>query len=546
MNRYTVLIPVVCMILIMVPDGRANNHEHSIKCGTPEAVEHYFSSKGKRTLRLRPDFPANVVSSQGHFRVHYDSTGFYQPDLTDSDSNGIPDWVDSTMVYLEYAWDLCINQLGYDPPYTDSGSGGGDEIDVYIIEYSFGVYGVTQPELNTDGNLSAYIFLDNNYSESQYYTHGYEALKVSTAHEFFHTIHFRYIPGFYIQTSWWMEQSSVWMEERAWKEVDDYLAYLRYFFGGEYGNQKYPRYSISTSLNYNYTNFRYGAAIWAMYLAKRFGDDQIRIIWDAIRASSYPRIDDFEGALRESTDGDMGLSDALGEFAVWNYFVKERANTVDFYPDADKFEVGVSVDFYWNYTPSAGSLNMTNLTSRYIELLFVGEWNENDVLTVTISPHDGAKFVSSVIFYNNPYDYDVRKVASEEDRIVLSGIWDKAVLVTTCTSTFSREFLFDFAVEMETTINVAEAPVYAFELHKAYPNPFNPSTTISFSLSRAENVSVSVFNSSGQKVDDLFAGYMTAGEKRIFWKPSQLAGGVYFAAVTTSRGTKTTKMLMLK
>ena len=210
------------------------------------------------------------------------------------------------------------------------------------------------------------------------------------------------------------------------------------------------------------------------------------------------------------------------------------------------FVVGVSTDYYLNYTPSKVTLNLTNLTSRYIEMLFVGEWNENDVLNVSISPHDGAKFVSSVVFYNNPYDYDIRKVASEEDRIILSGIWDKAVLITTCTTTFTREFLFDFEVEMETVIGVDTTPLYAFELHKAYPNPFNPSTTISFNLPRDEIVSVSVFNASGQKVDDLFDGSMTAGEKRIFWKPSQLAGGVYFVAVTTSHGTKTTKMLMLK
>ena len=176
MNRLIVLIPAVYIILFTLPDVRADSHEHSVKCGTPEAVRQFFSSAAKRTVYRRPDLVVSALSSEGHFRVHYDTTGYHKPDMIDSDSNGIPDWIDSTLVYLEYAWDLEVDQLGYDVPYTDSGSGGGDEIDVYLWNFGSGSYGITQPERNTDGNLTAYILIDNDYAESQYATHGYDAL----------------------------------------------------------------------------------------------------------------------------------------------------------------------------------------------------------------------------------------------------------------------------------------------------------------------------------------------------------------------------------
>ena len=92
---------------------------------------------------------------------------------------------------MEYAWDLEINQLGYAEPLSDDGKGGGDEIDVYLNNLG-NVYGLTYPDNSASTSSSAYIELENDFSESVFVTKGYDALKVTTAHEFFHAIHFRY------------------------------------------------------------------------------------------------------------------------------------------------------------------------------------------------------------------------------------------------------------------------------------------------------------------------------------------------------------------
>jgi hypothetical protein len=61
----------------------------------------------------------------------------------------------------------------------------------------------------------------------------------------------------------------------------------------------------------------------------------------------------------------------------------------------------------------------------------------------------------------------------------------------------------------------------------AYPNPFNPSTTISFSLPLAGEVSVSVWNLNGQRVADLVQGNLQSGSHQVTWNAENMASGIY-------------------
>ena len=234
---------LTCLSLFLVTsDSIAQHHNHTIKCGTPDVLEQLRNGVAKKAGRpnIGITYGTSIVSPEGHFRVHYDTTSFHQVDMTDKDSNGIPDYVDSTLVYLEYAWNLQVDELGYGAPLSDNGVGGGDEVDVYIENFT-NSYGVTIPDQVIDGTATSYCKIDNDFAESQYAVHGYDALRVTTAHEFFHVIHFSYLYNFNL--IWWMEQSAVWMEDRAWDDVNDYLAYLYKFFGGIKDDKVYPNFS---------------------------------------------------------------------------------------------------------------------------------------------------------------------------------------------------------------------------------------------------------------------------------------------------------------
>lgn len=529
MKKYVFIYLLCILTLLLTSPARAYDHPHDdgevcIKCGTPEIMRQL--SLGVFKIAQRPDMEVSIVLSGGHFRVHYDSTGYHAPDPADDNGNGIPDYVDSTLVYLEYAWDLIINQLGYPEPLSDNGRGGGNEVDVYIRQLK-NTYGYTQPDNAFSTSTSAYIEIDNDFAEDVFKTHGYEALKVTTAHEFFHTIHFRYY--YDMQMNWWMEHTSVWMEDRAWDDVNDYIHYLYLFFDEN---------EIPLDSN-NY--FKYGATIWAHYLAKRFGDDIIKDIWEVVSEEQTYRIDPFDEVIP------IGLGNAYGEFAAWNYFTGSRGNTVDFYPDSDIFDEMVTLDGSAKISPAEDSLYTRYLTSRYVELLFVGDWQETDTLRVHITPLNYGSFVTSVIFYNDPYDYRIDTVDTGISNLSFGKSWNRAVLVTSCTKTSGVRYDYSFEAEViKGEVGVEEEPLYAFDVHGTYPNPFNPSTTLSFSLPESGEVTVQVFNALGQKVDDLFTGRLTAGEKRLFWQPSGLSGGLYLIRITTPWGMKTVKTLLLK
>jgi len=90
-----------------------------------------------------------------------------------------------------------------------------------------------------------------------------------------------------------------------------------------------------------------------------------------------------------------------------------------------------------------------------------------------------------------------------------------------------------------------DAPA-AFSVEQNTPNPFNPATTINFSLAEAGDVTVEVFNIAGQKVDTLADGFMEAGRHSVVWNASGFSAGVYFYTVKSGGHSKTMKMTLVK
>ncbi|MBW2096980.1 MAG: T9SS type A sorting domain-containing protein [Deltaproteobacteria bacterium] len=96
------------------------------------------------------------------------------------------------------------------------------------------------------------------------------------------------------------------------------------------------------------------------------------------------------------------------------------------------------------------------------------------------------------------------------------------------------------------SVGVAEEAPAAFTVEQNAPNPFNPTTTITFSLEQAGDVSVDVLNVAGQRIDTLVDGFMDAGSHSAVWNASGFSAGVYFYTVKSGGHTKTMKMTLLK
>ena len=88
-------------------------------------------------------------------------------------------------------------------------------------------------------------------------------------------------------------------------------------------------------------------------------------------------------------------------------------------------------------------------------------------------------------------------------------------------------------------------------LHQNHPNPFNPSTTISFSLKSRSNVSLTVYDVSGRLVNVLVDDVMDAGPHDVTWDGRGKAGrtvasGVYFYRLRAGEFIETRKMVLLR
>ena len=98
---------------------------------------------------------------------------------------------------------------------------------------------------------------------------------------------------------------------------------------------------------------------------------------------------------------------------------------------------------------------------------------------------------------------------------------------------------------------VAEETPSTFALTGNYPNPFNPSTTISFTLSSSGTASLSVFNVAGQKVRELVNGPLSAGAHSVAWDGRDMNGkpvssGVYLSRLIMGNQVSASRMLLAK
>jgi len=86
----------------------------------------------------------------------------------------------------------------------------------------------------------------------------------------------------------------------------------------------------------------------------------------------------------------------------------------------------------------------------------------------------------------------------------------------------------------------------SFTLHHNYPNPFNPTTTISFSLPVATDVNLNIYNIAGQKVATVANGFFDAGTHSVVWDANGAASGVYLYRIEAGEFKDTKKMLLMK
>lgn len=162
------------------------------------------------------------------------------------------------------------------------------------------------------------------------------------------------------------------------------------------------------------------------------------------------------------------------------------------------------------------------LTSENSTLLYQStEGFDSPRGTGVISEPDGTgKFV---LLAGKPYQFESAGMAQNIETIVKDLIGDAT-----------------------TDIEDDEKVVYEFELKSLYPNPFNPSTNIQFSLPQASDVTISVYNIIGQKVGEIVNEQLNSGAHKVEWNASNLSSGIYLIRLNAGNYNAVQKAVLLK
>lgn len=104
----------------------------------------------------------------------------------------------------------------------------------------------------------------------------------------------------------------------------------------------------------------------------------------------------------------------------------------------------------------------------------------------------------------------------------------------------------DFRRSQTTSSNARPDIPNQAELNQNFPNPFNPSTEISYALPNPEFVSLEVFDISGRKVATLVNGIRKEGRHTARWNANSAASGIYLYRLKTSEQLFTRQMVLIK
>ncbi len=120
-------------------------------------------------------------------------------------------------------------------------------------------------------------------------------------------------------------------------------------------------------------------------------------------------------------------------------------------------------------------------------------------------------------------------------------------------SMFGTLYFDAISIKDSLTTDIAEPTIIPseFVLQQNFPNPFNPSTQIFYSLSKTTEVELTIYNVKGQMVRTLVNEFQTAGQKSIVWNGlndhrSAVSSGLYFFQLRAGTFQETKKMILMR
>ena len=235
----------------------------------------------------------------------------------------------------------------------------------------------------------------------------------------------------------------------------------------------------------------------------------------------------------------------------------DETMTWQFFEDGTGLEIwsGIEEDYYYGYYEYSDTSEIEwSATDDSITLIFMYYddyygYEESDTISLAYEVTDdmlslSAEFDFCEMMGDDYYYYYYDSLNCYDMFEMQFGITD------------IQDITLDFWMEMSYSGPLAIAGEIGlqpgqFKLHQAYPNPFNPTTTLKYEMGSAGPVSINVFDVSGHKIRSLYNGIQIPGQHEVRWDAKNdngrsMSSGVYLFKVNMNGKTHTAKTLLLK
>jgi len=235
----------------------------------------------------------------------------------------------------------------------------------------------------------------------------------------------------------------------------------------------------------------------------------------------------------------------------------DETMTWQFFEDGTGLEIwsGIEEDYYYGYYEYSDTSEIEwSATDDSITLIFMYYddyygYEESDTISLAYEVTDdmlslSAEFDFCEMMGDDYYYYYYDSLNCYDMFEMQFGITD------------IQDITLDFWMEMSYSGPLAIAGEIGlqpgqFKLHQAYPNPFNPTTTLKYEMGSAGPVSIDVFDVNGRKIRSLYNGIQIPGQHEIRWDAKDdhgrsMSSGVYLFKVNVNGKQQTAKSLLLK
>ncbi|MCK5832339.1 T9SS type A sorting domain-containing protein [bacterium] len=449
---------------------------------------------------MRPSLPHSFDTPEGHFKIHYDLSGYNAVDSVG--------YVYKIGRYLEDSWSFYMDSLGYIPPPSDGTEGGDGKYDIYLRDLD--CYGQTWP--GDDGpqpwsDWTSYIDIENDF-DGVYPNDDPEgpvagAMKITCAHEFHHAVQFglRGTSG-----AWIAELTSVYYEERCYPMVNDYIWLIEYLTSN-------PEQPLDWEAGYH----MYGLGLFSQHIANEFTDGFLTHVWDTMRY-----LEDWDALVATSYLFSTSLEELYSEFATLSLLIGSR--DAGYFADGPAF-ADMRIENTHNSYPTGGSTSNRpyGFGANYIE--FTDFPIEDIDLTISFHGEASTNWFVNGVWKSGDSSFVIEGVCWDTAGTIVIPLVNRADFVGLSvipTGDTRVRYIYSYTADVGAT-RIDEREFPNMVSIKISPNPFNSICVIEANANEIE-----IYDNTGKSINS-----MILKNGRTSWdardnEGSPVPSGIYF------------------